>query len=352
MGRELPEVEIYFGAAGQIVPHARTSQLDPAAHLQLSGSIWGKLQALFHRLTVTRAIVKLHPDVIQASHVKELPWAIWYGLLGRSSIVYDAHEDYFNQVYEHSGKTLTSLIKGLILWLTEFALARVFAAVFCTDEFLAEKFSHWAWGCRNVNLVRNFPPASITVPISSYEVRDNLRLVYVGTADRYKGLLEAASYVSQFNADLDEKKLTLSIYGPMSSVVEDAIGHDCVHYLGWLEYKKLMNSLNEYDVGTCLWLETKKLKRNLPIKNFDYMAAGLPIITSNFGNVKAYAEMAGAAICIDPTSYEEFRAAIDKLWSADFRKRLGQSGREFVETSGCFEVEGRKYVAVIQALMG
>src|SRR4029078_461855 len=98
-----------------------------------------------------------------------------------------------------------------------------------------------------------------------------------------------------------------------------------------------------YDVVVCLWHPLEKFHRNLPLKNFDYMGIGLPILTSNFGNLAKYAILSGAAICIDPLSYPEFEAAVLELFNTEKREELGRNGLEYTRSLASFEREAAGY---------
>jgi glycosyltransferase involved in cell wall biosynthesis len=80
------------------------------------------------------------------------------------------------------------------------------------------------------------------------------------------------------------------------------------------------------------------------------MAAGLPVLTSDFGNIGKYARASGGAICIDPTSYDAFESAITQLFQPALRRQLGEAGRSFVRREASFEREAAEYVEVMRAL--
>lgn len=68
-----------------------------------------------------------------------------------------------------------------------------------------------------------------------------------------------------------------------------------------------------------------------PIKMFEYMAAGLPVIASNFPLWKKIIEENGCGICVDPTSAQEVRRACEKLVNdPQSGQRMGKNGREAV----------------------
>ncbi|MBN1333180.1 MAG: glycosyltransferase [Synergistales bacterium] len=201
------------------------------------------------------------------------------------------------------------------------------------------------FGVKHLFLLRNFPIASKTCRKTDFLTSKTLKLVYVGSINKFRGILETVEYVQEFNNKYHSKKhLTLSIFSRPSDLLTPYINFSDIIQEKYLNYPELMKALRSYDVGICLWLPLKKFHRNLPIKNFDYMAAGLPVITSNFGNLKKYIDLSGAGIAIDPNSYEEFENAINMMFDHNNRKLFSDNGRLYIENEGNFEKESVPYV--------
>jgi glycosyltransferase involved in cell wall biosynthesis len=81
------------------------------------------------------------------------------------------------------------------------------------------------------------------------------------------------------------------------------------------------------------------------------MAVGLPVITSNFGNMRKYMEEAKGGICIDPESYDDFENAIMKLFDVETRKKLGENGIRYTKGKGSYFEEEKKYLGVIREII-
>lgn len=294
------------------------------------------------------ALKKIKPTIIQASDVRELVRTVVFKKTTGARIIYDSHEDYFNQIFEYSGKSPQSLVSAVWFSFIEISLLRFFEAIFCTDEFLLEKYNNSIYGNRNVKLLRNFPPQEAVAKNNKYLWKNKLDLVYIGSVNRYRGVIECAEYVDHFNAKFaPSRMLTLTLYSPPHPIVDFLLEQKKIRHNAWIDYVDLMNELPRYDIGVCLWNRLKKFEHNLPLKNFDYMAAGLPIITSNFGNLEKYARLSGGAICIDPLEYEAFEIAVLKLFDPMLRRELGEAGKSFVLTQANFNSEASEYIKIV-----
>jgi glycosyltransferase involved in cell wall biosynthesis len=90
----------------------------------------------------------------------------------------------------------------------------------------------------------------------------------------------------------------------------------------------------------------------MPNKMFEYMAAGLPVIASNFPLWKRIVEGSGCGICVDPLKPEEIARAITYLVNHhDLRKEMGENGRKAVLEKFNWEKESKKLIEIYEALV-
>lgn len=361
-----PEVEIYFLSADTLynvtdyINGKPISEIAPPAAISAASysvkktslyyrirSYLGRKKRILLLLRPTLKACKLKSDVVQASDARELFWLFLIKCLTGARIIYDAHEDHFNQVYEYFGKTLPALIKACGVSLMEKVFIRFCDAVFCTDEFLYRKYLDKSFNSREVYLLRNFPPITAISKTCDYKEKNELELVYVGGVNAFRGVKETAYYVAEFNRRHRDKILRFTVYSHNFSIIQELVQQKLLEYKPWTDYENLVSELPKYDVGICLIHPLKKFHRNLPLKNFDYMGVGLPVITSNFGALRKYAELSGAAICINPLSAEDFEAAVLQLFDFRKRKELGENGIKYTRTGACFEKESEEYARIL-----
>ncbi len=313
---------------------------------------WRIIQKLQLIRKINKIIKEIQPDIIQASHAGELLISFISGRRVNANLIYDSHEDYFNQILEYQGKTLKAYIKAIYIFLYELILIRFHDKVFCTDEYLLQKYCKPFYGAKEVSLMRNFPYVFNKRGINKgfYE-KKRLKLVYIGSVNKFRGVLECANYVKKFNKRFKDKNLTLDVFAAKSEIIEKLKREKLINYHPYINYLDLLKMMELYDLGVCLWLPIKKYFRNLPLKNFDYMGVGLPIITSNFGNLKIYIERSKSGICIDPKSYIQFERAVLEMFDTKKRKRFSDNGKAFVKESASFQKEGEEYLNYIGKIL-
>jgi len=296
-----------------------------------------------HNEVIARYASSWKPDVVQASDVREIRLALRIARYSKARAIYDSHEDYFRQQTDYGKGKLSARMVGFFYAILELRCIRNFNAVFCTDDYLLNKYKASYYDAREVHLLRNFP-YEIFNRRSQFIPKNNLSLVYIGGVNEYRGVKECADYCDRFNKEFRDKKLTLAVYAQDHSILNDLTARGLIQRYDWIDYSELMEVLQRYDIGICLWHPIPKFYRNLPLKNFDYMAAGLPVLTSNFGNLKTYLDMSQAGIGIDPLNYDEFRAAALQLFDAKARESYSQNGRDWVSRYANFPREAKAYV--------
>jgi glycosyltransferase involved in cell wall biosynthesis len=365
LNKNNPEIELYFAKNGKVYTYKELSNYKQNNFQGRKNILKGgkvnkiirrlaflkrKILNLYYNTLVFWKVKELRPDVIQASDAREILFTLLGKFFFGCRIVYDSHEDYFRQVVDYGDRHLISYFRAFPLSMCEMIFLRFFDCIFCTDDFLYQKYRKSIYKCKRVFLLRNFPIIESGEIDREFINKDNLELVYIGGVNKKRGVIEVAKYVLKYNIKHHEKKLKFHVYSCDNELL-DKLEKECsIIRHEYVDYEMLMKELKKYDIGVCLWNDIPKFRRNLPLKNFDYMAVGLPIITSNFGNLKKYAEESGAAFCIDPMSYDEFESAINMLFDQRLRQKMGLFGRGYVERVASFNCEAKSYIENLEKL--
>ena len=90
-----------------------------------------------------------------------------------------------------------------------------------------------------------------------------------------------------------------------------------------------------------------------PNKMFEYMSAGLPIITSNFPRWRSLIEENNCGICVDPLDVNAISAAIKKLLDEpETARQMGANGKMAVLAKYNWQLEEKKLLDFYAELLG
>ena len=114
-----------------------------------------------------------------------------------------------------------------------------------------------------------------------------------------------------------------------------------VDYRGYLSREEINQFYSSGVVGLCTLQYQPNYINALPIKLFEYMAAGIPVVISNFPLWKQIVEDAECGILVDPYNEEEIVNAVNMLLSdRELAKRLGDNGKRAIKEKYSWEHEG------------
>jgi glycosyltransferase involved in cell wall biosynthesis len=128
---------------------------------------------------------------------------------------------------------------------------------------------------------------------------------------------------------------------------------DKVHYYGCVPTIEDLRSLTgSADLGLQLQFNTGlNAYYCAPGKLFQYLAAGLPVVASNFPGMIEIVEGEEVGLCVDPESPRAIAAAINMILDDDaLRRRMSATALRVAKEKYCFEVEGNKLLDAIDAL--
>jgi glycosyltransferase involved in cell wall biosynthesis len=126
-----------------------------------------------------------------------------------------------------------------------------------------------------------------------------------------------------------------------------------VDYLGWQSRREAVKLLGRVRVGLVVLHPTPAFLESYPVKLFEYMAAGLPVIASDFPLWREIVSKAEAGILVDPRNPAAIAGAIDHLLRhPDDAARMGANGRRAVLQRYNWSQEASKLVDLSRKIVG
>ena len=125
-----------------------------------------------------------------------------------------------------------------------------------------------------------------------------------------------------------------------------------VMFCGYLSKDEIRTIHRGAFAGMCVLADTPNIYYSLPIKMFEYMRDGIPVIASDFPIWKSIIEESKCGICV-PNEIEAIGKAIDYLYThQDIGRQMGKAGRESAIVNYNWKQEEKKlcrfYYAIIE----
>ena len=277
-------------------------------------------------------------------------------LFARSiALVYDAHEDpagtvaykeWLPRAVRRPIAALTSGVEGLFARRCELVIA-------ATEPIAA---AHARRRVEEVVVVRNYPrlagtPLADPPERASDETDGPVRVVYSGSITAARGVHEMVAAIDRL-ADLE---VELELIGPFGDPelrreVEETAGSR-VEITGLLPWADALDRLARCDIGlVCLHPEPNYVD-SLPTKLFEYFAAGLAVVASDFEAWAPYVVDVGTGIQVAPRDVDALAGAIRELAvDADRRAEMGRRARRLAVERFTWAVESERMVAALDEL--
>lgn len=158
---------------------------------------------------------------------------------------------------------------------------------------------------------------------------DPIHLTYIGALFRERNLLPLCGAVEQANAEGMKFVLSIVGRGPESSILEQFASRTggTIRVSPPLPHDQIPERLGQAHVGVSLLdLDVERFQGSSPIKLFEYMGAGLPLLCTPNQCHTEVIRNGSYAFWVEDLSEELLLAALRRLW--DGRASLPQMGEE------------------------
>lgn len=298
---------------------------------------YGKLLSRFlNAFRIYKKAASLNQDIY---HFHDPDFLLFGYLLRRQGfqVIYDAHEDLPRQIL---GKEYISpLIRNQISWLSgvlENYLTRKFRAIVCATPVIAKRFRELN---SVVTILSNFPLKNEFHENISYENRKN-KICYIGGISDVRGIREFLNASEKLKNEFDIELAGSIENDTLRSFIDSFRSKRRIVYHGIIGRDGIITLLSESKIGIVVLHPVPNHLTSLPVKMFEYMAAGLPVIASDFPLWKEIIENAGCGICVNPLDVDQIADAIRLLLeNPEKATAMGKNGHEAIKNRYNWEFE-------------
>lgn len=275
-----------------------------------------------------------------------IPVGIVLSLMGRK-VIYDVHEDMPRQILNK--EWLASWLRRPIAALTgiiEWVATRIFfSGVVAATPPIAQRFPPSI-----TTTVQNFP--QIKAPTANASVRPLKErpdcAIYVGSINEHRGVRELIQSLHLRKNPHSSMILCGKFSNPELEAECRALpAWNRVDFRGWQSREQVQQALLEAKVGLVTLKPTPNYFESYPIKLFEYMAMGIPVVASDFPIWRDIVEKAGSGLLVDPNSPREIASAMDWLMEhPDEAAQMGANGQKAIAENYTWAGEEVKLLAL------
>jgi glycosyltransferase involved in cell wall biosynthesis len=307
-------------------------------------------------IVASRILLKCVKSKSNVVHFHD-PELIWVGLILRilgKRVIYDVHENLRAQIEDKPWLRFPRLVK-LFYNRMEFLSARFFKIVIAEESY-AEIFAKY-----NITPTRvlNYPQIDALQRASRSSVSENSGngILYVGLISRGRCFVEVVQALYHLKAR--NHNFHLHAVGPMEDGLMDYLEgmqefrvlKEQIHFYGRLPVFEAYKLGEKCSCAISLLKPLPNYTRSFSTKIFEYMALGIPFLTSRFP-IYQFIEDEGLGLLCNAEDYREIAANIDTIMSGGSEiRRMIESARDAVGKKYSWDSQAANLLGLYEQLM-
>ncbi len=276
---------------------------------------------------VFKMAISLDADIYHLHDPELVPIGMKLKRLGKK-VIFDSHEDVPKQMLgkPYLGTTSLRVLSGAVALYERYTCPK-FDGIIAATPYIRDKFLEINPRTLDIN---NFPVLGELDSTISWE-KKQAEVCYIGSIGAIRGIREIVRA-----CEFLPMPVRLNLGGRFSTPAIEAEvksypGWSKVNELGFLDRGGVRDVLTRSVAGLVTLHPAINYLDALPVKMFEYMVAGIPVIASDFPLWREIIEGNDCGLCVDPFDPKAIAGAIEHLVKNPDRARLmGENGRQAV----------------------
>jgi len=311
----------------------------------------GKLEGRFNRISKTTQKVfdkakELDSDIYHFHDPELIPTGVKLKKLGKK-VIFDIHEDVPKQI--NSKPYMNPFFRKIVsklYGLYEKFQCKKFDCLVVPTPIIEENFEviH-----TDIIQIRNYPILDELLNITPWQKRKN-EVCHIGSLAKARGIKELVK-------SLKKAKTPLALCGdfrPKSLEYElrELEGWKYVNFHGFISRSEVKEVLSCVKIGIVTLHPTQSYLEAIPVKLFEYMAAGIPVIASDFKFYRELLKGCDCALFVDPLNPDAIANAITELLEDEKKAyEMGRQGQKAIIERFNWSTEEKKLLQMYNRLV-
>jgi glycosyltransferase involved in cell wall biosynthesis len=272
-----------------------------------------------------------------------LPLGLFLKILYHAKIIYDIHEHLPEMIRDFSTKPrAVSVLLAFGFSLVERLLVRLSDAVLVASDLLVSRFARTS---RRLVAIYNYPRADMFIsdpspPLSlRRKYQEEKILLCHGQIGRVRGIPMLIKAVKLAAQRIQGLKLILlgplfgdSYRAELLGLIEDEDADALVEFWEPIPHQTVPQIIALSEVGLVILPSLSVFQQSLPIKLFEYMACGVPVVGSKLPAIERVIDRNRCGLLVNPMDVEDIARAITHLLEHPEEARsMGSRGRRAIE---------------------
>lgn len=310
------------------------------------------IRVLFSWLLMFRLAIKQKAKIYHFHDPELIPCGLLLSMMGKK-VIYDVHENIAEDIFDKPWIKNQKLAYLIFHFFEKWAVKRF-------HVILAEKSYQKRYELlkANYSVVLNYCDVDFFKTFEKKELKHQLNIFYIGIVLENRGILQIIEAIKL----LKEKNLMVhfhvigELYTDLSAKIKQLEYYQDIkaqlHFYGRKRLEEGYALVDKMDIGMCIIWPMKNSMESYPTKLFEYMAVGLPIITSSFPLYKEVVEGNQCGLCVSPKDSKEISEAIETIHRDVLKtEQMSENGKRAVKKHYNWNTQKQVLIRVYKDLL-